>query len=63
MPDHLCYVAAADVGSCDGAISSDDSTPIVIVVPGLTSDSTATVSPDGCSTKLIGLNKNWKVSL
>uniref|UniRef100_A0ACD5U221 Uncharacterized protein n=1 Tax=Avena sativa TaxID=4498 RepID=A0ACD5U221_AVESA len=28
-------------GSCNGTISSDDSTPIVIVVPGLTSDSSA----------------------
>ncbi|KAI5019342.1 hypothetical protein ZWY2020_044230 [Hordeum vulgare] len=32
---------AAVVTSCDGTISSDDSTPIVVVVPGLTSDSTA----------------------
>ncbi|XBJ18223.1 hypothetical protein VPH35_009439 [Triticum aestivum] len=32
---------AADGSSCDGTISSDDSTPIVVVVPGLTSDSTA----------------------
>ncbi|KAM3404288.1 hypothetical protein ACQJBY_007404 [Aegilops geniculata] len=30
-----------DVNSCDGTISSDDPTPIVVVVPGLTSDSTA----------------------
>ncbi|VAH19532.1 unnamed protein product [Triticum turgidum subsp. durum] len=30
-----------DGSSCDGTISSDDSTPIVVVVPGLTSDSTA----------------------
>ncbi|CAM0955376.1 unnamed protein product [Alopecurus aequalis] len=33
--------AAVD-GSCNETISHDDSTPIVIVVPGLTSDSTAT---------------------
>jgi hypothetical protein len=50
MPDHVCYVAAAVVDSYDGTISKDDSTPIVIVVPGLTSDSTAAVSPDSCST-------------
>ena len=58
MPDHLWYVAAADGSSCDGTISSDDSTPIVVVVPGLTSDSTAAVSSDSCFTKLIGSNNN-----
>ncbi|XP_052155668.1 embryogenesis-associated protein EMB8-like [Oryza glaberrima] len=30
-----------DVGFCDGVISRDDSTPLVVVIPGLTSDSTA----------------------
>ncbi|KAI4966524.1 hypothetical protein ZWY2020_040669 [Hordeum vulgare] len=39
----LDWLLASDcevVTSCDGTISSDDSTPIVVVVPGLTSDST-----------------------
>lgn len=31
----------AVVGSCDEIISNDDSTPLVLVIPGLTSDSTA----------------------
>ncbi|KAL6619186.1 hypothetical protein ACP70R_034325 [Stipagrostis hirtigluma subsp. patula] len=32
---------AEDVGSCDGTISKDDSTPLLVVIPGLTSDSSA----------------------
>lgn len=39
-----CYVAAGDVGTCDGTISKDDSTPLLVVIPGLTSDSSAAVS-------------------
>ncbi|KAL6848795.1 hypothetical protein ACP4OV_021378 [Aristida adscensionis] len=32
---------AAGIGSCDGAISKDDSKPLLLVIPGLTSDSSA----------------------
>ncbi|KAM3410675.1 hypothetical protein ACQJBY_002729 [Aegilops geniculata] len=39
--DWLLASDSEDGSSCDGTISSDDSTPIVVVVPGLTSDSTA----------------------
>jgi len=39
VPDLFGYVADAD-----GFISKDDSTPLVVVVPGLTSDSAAAVS-------------------
>lgn len=63
MPDLLCSVAGSDVGSCDGIIYEDNSTPLVVVIPGLTSDSTAAVSSDGWSTKLIGLNKIWKLTI
>jgi hypothetical protein len=52
----ICY-AVPDDGSSDGTVPDDDSTPIVIVVPGLTSDSTAAVSPGSSSTELVGLNK------
>lgn len=52
MPDSQFYVAEEDVGFCDGVISRDDSTPLVVVIPGLTSDSTAAVSPYDFSTKL-----------
>jgi hypothetical protein len=41
----LCYVAAVDVDSCDESISKDNSTPFLLVIPGLTSDSSAAVSP------------------
>ena len=41
----LCYVAAADGDSCDESSSKDDSTPLLVVIPGLTSDSSAAVSP------------------
>ncbi|KAJ1263064.1 hypothetical protein BS78_09G156000 [Paspalum vaginatum] len=32
---------AGDVSVCDGSISKDDSTPLLVVIPGLTSDSSA----------------------
>jgi hypothetical protein len=47
------WVAAEDSGSCDRAISKDNSTPLLLVIPGLTSDSSAAVSPCNCSTKSI----------
>jgi hypothetical protein len=40
MSDHFSHVADAD-----GIISQDASTPLVVVVPGLTSDSDSAVSP------------------
>jgi len=40
----LDWLLASDLEDADGFISKDDSTPLVVVVPGLTSDSAAAVS-------------------
>jgi hypothetical protein len=45
---YMSYMVLSDlfgyVADADGFISKDDSTPLVVVVPGLTSDSAAAVS-------------------